>query len=150
MKKLKAKIMKAETGRLATVIFLCGLCFLLFNALPARAQTNLGQVHLQWYYNSNALVASATDVPWFYIRATNSLAGQPGAWPVIYAQPWTNTAVTNFDGTNLTFAISYQVTPPGQMFFVATASNFWGESGLSNTSATPPVASVLKTQIFKN
>jgi hypothetical protein len=121
-------------------------------ALRADAQTNLGSIHLAWNYPSNEIALADSQGPptCFLIRATNSLAGSPAAWPVVVYQPWTNLTVAGFDGTNYTFNCAFQVTPPGRMFFVATASNFWGESGFSNTSSTPALPSILKTQIFKN
>lgn len=121
-------------------------------ALKCHSQTNLGNIHLEWNYPSNTICQDLSNgnVDWFNIRATNSLGSPAANWKVVYGQPWTNIVTTNFDGTNFTFYIPMMVNPAGQMFFVATSSNFWGESGFSNTSSTPVLPSMVVPQIFRN
>jgi hypothetical protein len=130
------------------ILLILGVGLLATGSLPAQI-TN-GAVHLQWNYSSNALNEAQSYPPSFLIRGTNTLGSDPLTWPVVVNQPWTNVTVAGFDGSNYLFSTPFQVTPPGQMYFVATESNFWGESGLSNTSSTPALPSILQTRIFKN
>lgn len=52
--------------------------------------------------------------------------------------PWTHVAST----ANTSLVVNLA---PGQYFFFVTASNFWGESGPSNITNTPTVASNITT-----
>lgn len=102
---------------------------------------------LEWNYNSNALSQAAPYV--FKIYGTNQLGSPAQMWPVLFSG--SNVPVVAFDGTNYTFALSNIVfATNGQMFYTATASNFWGESGFSNTSNVPALPTTLQTKIFKN
>jgi hypothetical protein len=125
---------------------------LLLCALSVSAQTNLGQIHLTWNYSSNTVCQDQTNglMDWFKVRATNSIGQSASNWPVVYVQPWTNIVITNYDGTNYTFYIQFQVVPAGQMYFTSTFSNFWGESQFSNTSSTPALPSIVIQHIFPN
>lgn len=79
-----------------------------------------GNVVLSWSYPAESLSPDLT----FRVYASTNLA-----------TPITNWAcLTNIAGTNLSASVKIQ---PGQMFFVMTASNFWGESLTSNVAATP-------------
>jgi hypothetical protein len=72
-------------------------------------------ITLAWNYQQ--------DIDAFYVyQSTNVTAAMP--W-----QPCTNTAASS---------VTIQVMP-GRMFYYVTASNFWGESGPSNTIGTPAV-----------
>lgn len=132
---------------------------LLFIGLSASAQTNLlilpppGSIHLAWNYLASDLTnadGTAAELN-FVVRASPSISSPISNWPVIYNASWTNTTVTNFDGSNFVFTIPFNVQPVGQCFFVATASNsIWGESPLSNTNWTPKVAVSPKTKITKD
>jgi hypothetical protein len=112
-----------------------------------------GQIHLGWYYSSNNLCIDQTNghMDWFYVLGTNSMNPGLTNWPVIYGQPWTNIVTTNYDGTNFQFYIPFTVTPVGQYFFTAIASNdVWGASGFSNIASTPYLPSTVLTHIFPN
>lgn len=106
---------------------------------------------LEWQYSSNALwSASQIGQPFsFKIYGTNQLGLPAANWEVIVAQPATNFPVVAYDGTNQTFAYTSPIAP-GQFFYTATASNFWGESGFSNTSGVPSLPAVLRTTIQKS
>lgn len=108
-------------------------------------------VSLNWSYPSNALAyASSNDWPTcFKIYESPSPTNPVVNWTVIYCQSWSNTPISGYDGTNFIFSLT-NAAPVGQAFYVATASNIWGESGLSNTSSVPPVPLVLQTKIIKN
>lgn len=120
---------------------------ILFIGLSASAQTNLGAIHLAWDYPSNELVGVDAS---FIIRSSADITVPVTNWPVIYNDSWTNTIITNFDGTNYTFTIGYLVQPIEKRFYIATASNFWGESFFSNTSSTPAIAKSTKLKIKKD
>jgi hypothetical protein len=112
-----------------------------------------GLIHLGWLYSSNTLCMDQTNghMDWFYIRGTNSFTPSFTNCPVVFAQPWTNIVATNYDGTNFQFYTPFTVTPAGQFFFSATASNdVWGESGPSNTASTPLLPSSVQLHIFPN
>lgn len=105
-------------------LFLPLTALLALFAVFARAGMNLtpptGRVTLAWDYPTNEL---STDL-WFNIYETTNLAAPLTNW----------NCLTNVLGTNLTASVIVQ---PGAHFFVATASNFWGESLTSNVASTP-------------
>lgn len=90
--------------------------FLLAIPLLAVAPA-LVPIHLLWQPSTQA------DV--YNVYGSNDLTGSWSNWPVLMS-------VTD---TNAFYAMT-----PGQMFFFVTASNFWGESGPSNLTNTPNVA----------
>ncbi len=70
--------------------------------------------------------ASVGQVDSYYVHMATSL-------------PTTNWTVYPTTGTSLTLNMA-----PQQAYFFVTASNFWGESGPSNTNATPaPLTNVV-------
>lgn len=105
---------------------------------------------LSWQYNSNAIwQAQQMGWPvWFKIYGTNQPFGAVTNWQLIVAQNATNYTVIASDPTNQTFSYTSTVAP-GQFFYVATASNFWGESGPSNTSGVPSLPFAVHTTIQK-
>lgn len=106
---------------------------------------------LTWQYNSNAIwQAQQMGQPfWFKIYGTNQLGSSFTNWQLIVSQPATNYPVINYDGTNQWFAFTSPIAP-GQFFYTSTASNFWGESGPSNTSNVPALPLAIHTTIQKN
>lgn len=125
---------------------------LIFSCLTALALPPVPtpSVSLSWNYSSNELaMADSNRWPYsFKIYCTN-LVTAATPWPLMYSGSASNTPIIGFDGTNYTYAVTSSVAP-GQMFFIATVSNIWGESGPSNTSSVPPVTSFLHTKIFPN
>jgi hypothetical protein len=123
--------------------------FLIFAlALSAFSQS----ATLEWNYNSNAIwQAEAQGQPvYFKIYGTNQPVGSsPTNWQLVSSQPATNYPVIAYDGTNSTYAFTSPIAP-GQFFYTSTASNFWGESGFSNTSNVPALPTTVQTKIFKN
>ena len=88
-----------------------------------------GSIGLTWEYTDAAPT-------WFKIYATTNLGLGVTNWPL-----FTNVPGTSTDGTGTWTTTSFWFTiTPGRMFFVATATNFWGESQFSNVTSTPPVA----------
>ena len=127
-------------ARLNLVLARCPQCKMMFKAegfLPlivalallggtaTASAPPLKEIVLAWDYTSR-------DVDAFVLRGTPTLTTNLAAWPVLATIPAlvSNTIVTNFTLT----------MEPGQMFFVLTASNFWGESGFSNITNTPNIA----------
>ena len=113
-----------------------------------------GHVSIWWSFPTNAfsqdLVFKIYETPTLdgsvpmqvltNVAATNFLPFQGTNFQIINNdQYWPNppTVTTGFMATNCLAAFSIQ---PGQHFFYVTASNFWGESALSDPAATPPVA----------
>lgn len=107
------------------------------STLPTNSVTP--GVSLSWTYPTNKItcglgfnIYDATDIttPW-------------EQWPIAASVAATNFAPyqatfdgTNWVATNLTVRLDIQ---PGAYFFVATASNFWGETSItSNVVSTPP------------
>lgn len=94
---------------------------------------------LEWNYNSNAIWSAAQQgqPAWFKIYGTNQLGSPASSWQLVVAQPATNYTLVSYDGfSNNIYAYTSTITP-GQFFYTATFSNFWGESGFSNTSGVP-------------
>lgn len=120
--------------------------FIFALALTAWSQSAI----LEWQYSSNTIwSAQQMGQPfWFKLYGTNQLGSPAANWQLVVAQPATNFTVVNYDGTNNTYAYTSPIAP-GQFFYTATASNFWGETGFSNTSGVPTLPSVLHTTIQK-
>jgi hypothetical protein len=140
--------MKTKMGK--NLIFAAASTALLMVFLTG-ASTNIGQIHLTWNYNSNAVMqADAGGNPFsFIIYGTNQIGPQP--WPALTNQIWTNYPIVGYDGSNYVFSMPYQIQPPGEFYFEATVSNnIWGESGFSNTSSTPSLPIPITTQIHPN
>ena len=92
-------------------------------------------------------MASSNGWP-YTLRVYSSTNLVPDPWNLLYSQQITN-AITGFDGSNYTLTVTNPMVP-GMMFFKETLSNFWGESGFSNTSSVPPLPLSLHTRIIKN
>lgn len=95
-----------------------GIAIAALAALAAVASVPMVPTNITLSWNPQA------DVDSFYLYGSTNL-NAPMPWP----------AVTNTPGTNS--QITIQILP-SQQFFYLTASNFWGESGPSNTVRTPP------------
>ena len=91
------------------------LAFAAFIGIAASPQT----IRLIW--NGQAQVDA------FKIYGTNDITAPLTNWPLLITVPG-----------NVTQAL--YIMQPGQTFFYVTASNFWGESGPSNVTNTPTVA----------
>jgi hypothetical protein len=90
--------------------------------LPFCASAQLVPVVLEWNYPTNEL---STNLSFTIYRGTN--ATQP-------MNTWT--AITNVVGTNLSVEMAMT---PGEYFFAAKTSNWWGQSSVfSNVASTPP------------
>lgn len=109
--------------------------------LTASAQTN--NVQLSWTEPS-----ITTNWPLaFIVQATNNIAGLASSNCPTYVFDQTNCNPTVL-GTNINYAVPFLIQPAGSMFFVCTASNFWGYA-TSNIASTPPVLSPFTTTILR-
>ena len=99
-----------------------------------------GNIGLGWSYFDEP---ANTNLSFNIYYATNLLQPPP-TWILA-----TNIVSTAALDTNDVSGNSYRVSltlPPAAYFFVATASNFWGESGLtSNIIGTPPAPQLINT-----
>lgn len=106
------------------IISICSIVCLLGTALAGPLLTTPppnGHVNLVWGYDTNMLSTNLI----FYVYGTTNFSVPVEQWPV----------VTNVVGTNLSVAMDIT---PGKNYFVMTASNFWGESGISSSVASTP------------
>jgi len=128
------------------IIILLLACGFAFGAQPPTNPV----VYLAWNYSSNDLaLADASGTPFnFIVYGAPNL--QTNFVPLTNME-WTNFPVVGFDGTNYMLKTPYQMNAAGSYFFTASASNaFWGESIMSNTSSTPPIAVQLKLKLTPN
>jgi len=97
---------------------------------------------LAWDYPTNAI----SDNLVFKLHYTTNLYQPLTNWGRIFVSATNAIALTNaaVAGTNYVFTNSLPVEP-GAWFFIATATNEWGESDPSNVAATPPLPR--KTQL---
>lgn len=118
----------------ALSIFAFALCVLRCGALSLTNGIN-GHVLLSWNCPTNQITPDLS----FRIYGITNLTAPLSQWSLITNVAVTNLPVplvdTNGNATNFNVLLNIQ---PQQYFFVATASNFWGESGLSNYANTPP------------
>ena len=91
-------------------------------APPGVLRTN---VSLSWIPPTNQPPSTNYVIK---IYSSTNVAIPLTSWPLL----------TTVSGTNTT--VTLPITPP-QRFYVATASNWWGESDFSNVAQTPPVLS---------
>jgi hypothetical protein len=103
------------------------LAFCLCAGAPAApllvVQPPTGNITLRWKYDTNEL---STNL-WFTIYETTNLSEPLSNWNPVLTMPGTNVSAT--------FNVN-----PGEHFFVATTSNFWGETSItSNLTSTPPL-----------
>ena len=106
-----------QARRRCALLLWCGPLAL---AALAAGLNPSGRVRLAWDYPTNEL---STNLVFRLYTSTNSM---------LEATNWT--VLTNVVGTNLSVDIRIV---PGERFFFLTASNFWGESFLSNIASTP-------------
>lgn len=107
--------------RAAAIILFSLLCAVLAAAAAPLTNSVNGHVRLAWSYDTNQLSTNLS----FNIYGSQHLSLPASQWPLL----------TNVPGPNLSCDLQLQ---PAQYFFVATATDFWGETSItSNLVVTP-------------
>lgn len=111
-----------------SILALLAACFACLSTLEA-GPTNQFKLTLGWTYHET------NELNTFILYGSTNVAAP---------KPWLY--VTNVPGTNFTATF---LVEPGEMYFYATTSNFWGrESDYSETLALPSVPKKIKLNIW--